>query len=298
MSKPKIAEPDWKQMWQNYSQWTTDMSQRHAGDLGYERAKMARGGLVRGSEQWNENLHNTMLEQEKERKKLMQGDTAQELGTKMVGSMKAFGIDWNKPFTQQYKGMRVGAVASQVSAAEKAITEKYTTKAEDLGEAGDYTKTDYGKIQEEKSKISASEFSKAFDKEARQQLKEGKYFEDTTPELGANESGQMQYGATQRRITGGGLLKLHELTTTDKNIFGRKMEKWEAMAYLTMGDPSLQASGKSEEDLALERATKAAGGQATGGTGRTSAEATAVQSAGIAAGSASPWVAKRQYARL
>lgn len=54
--KPKIPEPNYGDIWQNYSGWLRDEAQYSSGASSMARARMAASGLTPGSEAWEQRM--------------------------------------------------------------------------------------------------------------------------------------------------------------------------------------------------------------------------------------------------
>lgn len=270
---------------------------------------MARGGMQRGTPQWEENLTNLRREQSAERAKLRTGSTATELkehGSNLLNFYTSGGsrMRSGESLTERLKTLKTGgttplkdwsldtARASFISdqiAAQRSEWEKGRSGTERRTQSvlggmnklpGATSEFNLDKAQKEAEKKWAER-----EKEIREQYKKGEWFgtEEYQVTIGRDKTPTTR---TRDSLTDAGRMRIKELMSSSDNPFGRPLEDWEAIQVLKYGVDTKQ---KTPEQLATERAGTAAAGQRSG------REAAAAQTEDAQQRStASPWARSRR----
>ena len=81
--KPKIKEPDYKGMADNYFTWRREAQKGLQEDLSAARARMGASGIKAGSDAWNRTLADVQANYDKDAKELQRGYSAKEIKGQM-----------------------------------------------------------------------------------------------------------------------------------------------------------------------------------------------------------------------
>ena len=290
---PSAPKVDYKQLWKNYSTWSSEQNSRFNRDRGHSEATMARQGLKRGSQAWELNLANLGKQQDKERSSLSKGITASQVKEKMRADMKYMKAqggsqrpNYRKTATESFNTEMQSAYGDWQYQQHQGDRDNKKLGAGELSKyaSGSRKMPTWGKgIQSVDDRV------KEMEGKYKSQTEKGQWFETVTETV--EKPGSDQDPITTRRtyMTDAGKEEMDRLMNSTDNPFGRKLQDWEAFATLRYGG-NIDEAQLSEEQMSAGRAASAASGHRAKASG---ADAAAEQAA-----TASPWVRKQNYGIL